>query len=308
MATRQPVLRRNSRSSKLLTAKNLDSRLRFAGLEISRNEAVMTGISTLRSSTGRAVLLAVLPLLLFATACDELGSNEPIEERDQTFQVSGPVTLDVETFNGRITVTPSDSNSVRVQATLKRADRLEYSAEQFGDDIQVKANRVGTTIGRSPSAEVEISAPSTSELILRTSNGAVEVRNFEAGANIRTSNGRVTVEGLQGELEVETSNGAIEVTDFTGSADLKTSNGSIRFTGQLVSGSENDMQTSNGSVTIDLDDNASIVFDGSTSNGSVSSDFPILVTSSGRSHLEGTIGEGDAELTARSSNGSITVR
>lgn len=249
-------------------------------------------------------------MLLFATACDELdgiGSDEPIESRDSTFQVSGELVLEVDSFNGSITIVSSTSDSVRVQATLKRADKIDYEATQFGNDIQVKARKSGSTSGRSPSVTLEISAPANSQLVLRTSNGAINVTGFEAGAIIRTSNGKITVKAVSGELEADTSNGSIEVTEFIGSAELETSNGSIRFEGELVSGSNSNLTSSNGSITVDFDDNPSIEFDGSTSNGSVSSEFPIRVTSSGRSHLEGTIGDGDAELTVRTSNGSIRV-
>lgn len=261
------------------------------------------------SMIARLGLFAVLPLLLFAAvACDEIGSDDPVETRDDTFQVSGEVVVDVDSFNGSITLNSSAVSTVRVQATLKRADKVEYKAEQFGSDIKVTARKIGSTNGRSPSAEIEITAPANSQLVLRTSNGSVEVRDFEAGATIRTSNGRITVNGLSGDLEADTSNGNIEVSNFTGSTELETSNGSVRFAGVLVAGSDNNMTSSNGSVTVDLDDNPSVVFDGATSNGSVSSEFPILATSTGRNHLEGKIGDGEAELTARTSNGSITVK
>lgn len=252
-----------------------------------------------------------MPLLLFATACDELddfGSDEPIETRDNTFQVSGELVLEVDSFNGGITIVSSNSNSVRVQATLKRADKIDYEATQFGNDIQVKARKSGSTSGRSPSVTLEISAPANAQLVLRTSNGAIDVTGFEAGATIRTSNGKITVKAVSGELDADTSNGGIEVTEFTGSVELDTSNGSISFDGELVSGSNNTMTSSNGSITVDFDDNPSIQFDGATSNGSVSSEYQILVTSSGRNHLEGTIGDSDSELTVRTSNGSIIVK
>lgn len=270
----------------------------------------MPAATTLRRRFSKITAFAVLPLLLFAIACEDIGvgSDDPVETRDQTFQVNGPVTLDIDSFNGNIIVTSFDSNSVRVQATLKRADKIDYRVTQFGNDIQLKARQSQSTSLNAPSVSVEITAPANSELILRTSNGSVEVRNFEAGAIIRTSNGRITVAGMRGDLEADTSNGSIDVSNFTGAVTLGTSNGSIRFAGKLVPGSRNDMETSNGSITIDLDNNPSVLFDGSTSNGTVSSDFPVLTTSTGRTHLEGKIGDGEAELTATTSNGSITVK
>lgn len=251
--------------------------------------------------------LALLPLLL-TTACDELGSDDPVETRDDTFQVSGAVTIDVDSFNGDINIVSTDSNEVRVQATLKRADKLEYSADLFGSDVQVKAERRGSTVGRSPSATIDISAPASSELVLRTSNGEIEVRGFDAEATVRTSNGRIVVNGLSGDLEADTSNGAIEVSGFTGQARLETSNGSISLSGELVEGSDNDIESSNGGITVDLEGEPGLTLDAATSNGSVSTDFPIRITSSGRNHLEGVIGDGGTSLHIRTSNGSITVK
>lgn len=252
--------------------------------------------------------ILVMPLLVFTVACDELVSDDPIEEHDNSFEVSGAVTVDVDVFNGSIDIHGSETGTVRVQARVTRADRVDYSATQFGNSVQVSATRMGGSGLNSPSVDVEISAPSTSVLVLRTSNGPVELRNFSSGATVRTSNGRISVDGLSGDLEAETSNGAIEVSGFTGTAQLETSNGNIRFTGTLVAGSDNEMTTSNGSVTVDMPETASIELDASTSNGSVSSDLPITVSSSGTNHLEGVIGGGAAELHVRSSNGSISIR
>ena len=253
--------------------------------------------------------VAVL-LLLFATACDELTSDDPIEERDESFDVTGEVTVDVDIFNGKIDITGSDTSTVRVQARITRADRVDYSATQFGSSVQVSATRSGSSRLNSPDVSLNITAPSNSTLVLRTSNGAIEIRDFEAGAQVDTTNGRIVVSGLSGDLDAETSNGTIEVSGFTGSANLETSNGTIRFNGTLVSGSENEMSTSNGSVTVDLPADAGIELDASTSNGSVSSDLPITIGpgGSGQNHLEGTIGDGGASLQVRTSNGSIRIR
>ena len=266
-------------------------------------------MSTLNISRRLAVLVSLVLLpMLFMAGCDEFGSDEPIETHDDSFQINGSLTVDVESFNGAITVTGSDTNVIRVQATLKRADKIDYSATRAGNRIQVSAVENSKSSGRSPSADLQISAPSTAVLILRTSNGSIEATNFEAGAIIKTSNARVTVDDFAGNLEAISSNGSIRVTDFTGSAELETSNGSITFNGTLVPGSDNGMKTSNGSVTVDVPDNLGLEFDGATSNGSVKSELPMTVSRSGDSYLEGTIGAGGTELTARTSNGSITVR
>lgn len=255
------------------------------------------------------VLLITASMFLFpGPGCDALESDGPVETHDDSFTVSDAVTIDVDNTNGRVTVTGEDTNTVRVQARLRQADRIDYDARQFGNSIQVTASRNGSRFGQSPVADIEITAPSNAVLVLVTQNGALEVRNFTAGADLRTSNGRITVEGMSGSLEADTSNGPIEVSGHTGSAMLETSNGRITYSGRLVAGSENEMRTSNGSVSVDLDGEPGIELDASTSNGSVSTDFPITIGSSGDNHLEGTIGDGAARLIIRTSNGSIAVR
>ncbi len=255
-------------------------------------------------------MVSALPLLIFALACDDILSDEPVVERFSSFPLTGggPFTIDVDVFNGSVEVNGENTTVIEVSATIKRADKVDYSVEQFGSSVQVSASRLGSATLNSPSVNVVINAPSEATLIIRTSNGAVELNEFTAGAVVRTSNGRITVNGLSGDLEAETSNGSIEVSGFAGSAELETSNGSVRLTGTLVAGSDNGISTSNGSVTVDLPDDASLDLDASTSNGSVSSDFPITVSSSGSNHLEGVIGDGLASLRIRSSNGSISIK
>ena len=68
------------------------------------------------------------------------------------------------------------------------------------------------------------------------------------------------------------------------------------------------MTTSNGSVDIKLQGTPSVELDASTGNGSITTKLPILTTSPGDKHqVVGTIGDGDAELFVRTSNGSVMV-
>jgi DUF4097 and DUF4098 domain-containing protein YvlB len=89
---------------------------------------------------------------------------------------------------------------------------------------------------------------------------------------------------------------------------LETSNGSVRFTGELTPGGGNEMRPSDGSITVNLESEPSIELEASTSRDSVTSKLPIIASSAGDDHLIGTIGNGDAELTIWTSNGSITVQ
>ena len=76
----------------------------------------------------------------------------------------------------------------------------------------------------------------------------------------------------------------------------------------MMSGGVNEFRTSNGSITVNLGGEPSVNLDASTSNGTVSSKVPILATTTENTHLVGTIGNGDADLIAVTSNGSVTVQ
>jgi len=268
-------------------------------------------MATLVSAVGVVLLGATLFL---AAGCGDieinLGSDtdEPVETRDDSFSVGSSPRLVVDSFNGRITVNPGSDNTIRVQATLRRADKIDYQVSQDGDTVSVEARQKGRTIGRSPGADIEITAPSSTRVELRTSNGMIELRGMEEAGTLRTSNGKIVVENVRSELTARTSNGSIEVTSFEGSVDLETSNGSIRFTGELTPGGRNKMTTSNGSVTVSLQGTPSVRLDATTSNGTVTSKLPVLTTSTGDHHLAGTIGDGEAELTIHTSNGSVTIQ
>jgi DUF4097 and DUF4098 domain-containing protein YvlB len=214
--------------------------------------------------------------------------------------------------NGRIIVISGDDGAVRVAATLRKPDDLEYEVVQDGDSISVVARDTrsgGFHIGQSPGADIEITAPSDTNVQLRTSNGRVEVIGMHRSGTVHSSNGKIVLEDVIGDFDVSTSNGGVTVRHAIGTFDVETSNGRIEFDGEIVPGGDNRMRTSNGSVEVTLQGTPSVELDASTSNGSVSSDLPILTVSTGdEDHLKGTIGDGAAALHVRTSNGSVSVQ
>jgi DUF4097 and DUF4098 domain-containing protein YvlB len=206
--------------------------------------------------------------------------------------------------------TGSDS-TIRVQATLKKADKIEYSASQDGDTVSVEAKEKGKSLslfGQSPGADIDVTVPVQTIVELRTSNGSIEIYGIERSGTLRTSNGKIVMENVKGDFDADTSNGSITVNTMEGTVKLETSNGRINFTGELTPGGKNEMKSSNGSITVNLEGEPSVELDASTSNGDVTSKLPILATSTGDDHLAGSIGDAEAELRIRASNGSVTVQ
>ena len=276
----------------------------------------LRGGTTTADPTIWAVLLGAVLLLVAGCSCvtftwDSEKSDEPVEIRDDSFTLGPSPRLLVTSFNGRVTVDPSSDNTIRVQARLTRADRVNYEVRQDGNMVEVKAEMkwlVGKTVGPDPGVDVEITVPSSTSVELITSNGMIELRGMNESGTLRTSNGMIVVENMMGDIDARTSNGAIEVMGFVGATILKTSNGDITFTGELTAGGRNEMETSNGDVNVAFQGTPSIQLDATASNGTVTSKLPILTTSVEKTHLAGIIGEGEAELTIHTSNGAVTIQ
>jgi DUF4097 and DUF4098 domain-containing protein YvlB len=256
---------------------------------------------------------------------DDSGDGDvgPTETRDDSFSVGASPVVVVTSENGSIDVETGSDGTIRVQATLRNAPRVQYKVSEQGDTVRVEADV--DSGARNAGADIVVTAPTETEVELETSNGRIEIQGIEAPGSIRTSNGRVVIEDVKGDFDVRTSNGPIEVgsmegdgtlktsngsvnlTDVKGAFDVDTSNGNISFSGRMTAGGDNRLETSNGSVAVELQGTPSVEVDASTSRGEVTSELAIEASSMKKDRLVGTIGDGEAELVIRVSNGSVTI-
>ncbi len=279
----------------------------------------------MRSIKSTLPLVAVMVMaitLLVAAGC----SAGPTETRDDSFSVNGTATLVVNGDNGWITVNTGTDDEVRIQATLRGIDRIDYQVSQDGNTITVLAEIDQGWFISNVGVDITITAPVSTDVELEISNGAIELNGIEGTGTLRTSNGEIVLENVKGDFEGRTSNGKIEVDtlegaaflrtsnggldlqEVTGEVDAETSNGGISYSGDMIAGGDNRLITSNGNVDVELLGTPSIELDASTSNGDITSELPITATTTGDDHLVGTIGDGEADLYIRTSNGNVMIR
>ena len=263
-----------------------------------------------------------------------LDSGDDASTRENTFEVGETPRLDVRSFNGRVRVHAGEPGSILVRAKLKNPRGVEYSAVQEGNLVKIEATPkqrsdhfLSGIFGRGTGARIDVSVPADTSVDVVTSNGPLELRGTERAAALRTSNAPVkverfkgdlsaqtgnapvTVETLHGSADLKTSNGPVEIDDGHGRFDAKTINGPIRFGGSMEPGGLNRLVTSNGNIKVKLEPNPSLKLDASTVNGMVRCDSPGFVASVNTFRkLEGTVGEGEAELVAKTVNGLVTIR
>ena len=162
------------------------------------------------------ILLLALPLGILGCSISigdgGAGNAETVVEED-SFQVSGSPRLVVETENGAITVRSSGgAGEVRVTATIRNPDKVEYHTDQNGDTVSVSADvePAGNVINAR--VDVEVVVPEKAQLELETSNGKIsselpititgrpnddqltgDIGDGSSSLRIRTSNGDITI-------------------------------------------------------------------------------------------------------------------
>jgi DUF4097 and DUF4098 domain-containing protein YvlB len=267
--------------------------------------------------------VAIVLLLSATTGCNP----GPTETREDSFIVTGSSKVVVNSVNGNIEVSAELGNEVLVQATLRDAPRVKYELSQMGNTVtvDVQTSKRWWVFG-SAGVDVSITAPPETDVVLNTSNGFIELHRLKGSGSLKssngkivldnvtgnfdggTSNGRIEANAVEGSVILKTSNGKIDVRDVQGEFDIESSNGSVFFSGNMTAGGSNRLVTSNGDVVVEFQGKPSVVLDAETSNGEVTSELPILATVTKKERLVGRIGEGEADLYIRTSNGDITIR
>lgn len=203
---------------------------------------------------------AFLALMLLAIQTGYAQSSEEAYQTD-TFNVSGMVSLEVQTSGGSIQVEGSSNDNVVVEMYVRHKGKYVEIGDADLSDYEIVIGQDGNTVkaiadrksnrgwnwndGYSISFVVYI--PQETRTRLKTSGGSLTAKNLTGSQELRTSGGSVTTEGIQGPMVLKTSGGSISVTDAQGDVEANTSGGTIRIDklfGDL------DAKTSGGSIRL----------------------------------------------------------
>jgi len=265
-----------------------------------------------------------------------------LQQTDTTVNVRANGRLEVENFQGRISVASWERDQVRVRARHGRNVRIEI--DQSGSTVSIEGhNRRGAP----GDIAYDITVPRSFEIEIEAINSTIEVADVNGDVNVETINGhvmlsgiagriqagstqgRVTVRDSRGNLQAETVNEAIVITNHTGDIEAETINGSITLSGiraavvtaETVNGSVQydgeirasgryDLSTHNGSITITIPEGTHATVSVATWNGELQADFPLQFRGStgGQRRTSFTIGNGGARVHLASFGGDIRLR
>lgn len=171
---------------------------------------------------------------------------------------------------------------------------------------------------------------------LRTSNGAIELSQLAGTVDAETSNAPISLKEAHAKatLKLVTSNGSIECDEIHAASEalavtlhtdnapvtyngdateatLHSSNGELTFEPTTFALAKADLQTNNAPITVAMPTSLSATVDAQTSNGSVHldgiEDSTDSNSDSDRSSRRVVLNGGKAAITARTSNGSISL-
>lgn len=220
-------------------------------------------------------------LLILAAAVDVVSLVARQDAVAQTTHTAAPVVELV--ADGHVTVTAGSRDDVAVERTGTWAFVApEFRTRETSERLVVEFTCPWRYVWNCE-ADLDVTLPAGTQVVVRTSNGDVRATGSLGGAELRTSNGRVEASSVTGDLDARTSNGDVVVTDVTGAVTARTSNGRIEVTG---AGSV-DAHTSNGPVDV-LDVEGAV--DVESSNGRID------------------VAEARSDISAVTSNGGVTVR
>ncbi|MCX6565176.1 MAG: DUF4097 family beta strand repeat-containing protein [Candidatus Aminicenantes bacterium] len=280
----------------------------------------------MRAKTSRLSILAGGLLVLaaaFGVACDFMDDGnfgdifdgpEYTEPFAQTLPLKAGEQFSLKNTNGFIRVTTWDRNEVEISAKKiatrrkENLDRVKIEVEALGSAV-----RVDTIYEKFRNVRVkvnyEVKVPEGVILeAIRSTNGDIELTGRFADVKAGTTNGDILVEGGDGRIDLSTTNGTIRGRNLRGSVAADTTNGSIHLELDEV---KNDIRadTTNGSINLRLGGAVNAEFSARSTNGSITVDFPVTIqgTISSRHRIQGRIGDGGPAIELETTNGSIRV-
>jgi hypothetical protein len=158
------------------------------------------------------------------------------EDVTKNFTVTGRANVHVETNDGSVRVTTSDTKQVEFHVEYQGYElnkNLRVDTRQDGDKVELIARitgRWGVHIEwghNSRRLHIEVRMPQNADLDVSTGDGSVEATAINGNITVHTGDGSVKADSLNGTIDLHTSDGSIRVDNLKGDMRLHTGDGSI---------------------------------------------------------------------------------
>jgi len=196
-------------------------------------------------------------LLAVVLACALPGFASVAGTFDRSFQVNGPVDLEVLSRSGDITIHNGGAGSVSIHGKIhvgnswlgsdRKVDVQEIQnnppIRQTGNSIHI--DYVNTN---NVSIDYEITVPENTAVRAHTGSGNQNVEGLKGNIDLETGSGDVRLARLTGEMHFQTGSGNIRGHDLSGPARAKAGSGDIEI--EETGAGDVEIRTGSGNITV----------------------------------------------------------
>jgi hypothetical protein len=204
------------------------------------------------SISARSSILAIVLLAsAFAAASTPQGSFE------KTFQVSGPVDLEVQTRSGDIIVRSGPAGSVAIRGKIYVGDRwlagnrhAEVAEIEQHPPLRQDGNsvRIDYVNARDISVNYEITVPVDTTVHAHTGSGDQVIEDVHGNADLQSGSGNMKLSRLTGEIRVQTGSGDVQAREIAGPVRGGAGSGNLEL--EETGAGDVDLHTGSGNVTV----------------------------------------------------------
>ena len=213
-----------------------------------RNSCILVSIPA--RSSFLMIALVVLLASTFAAASTPQGTFE------KTFQVSGPVDLEVQTRSGDITVRSGASGSVTIRGKIFVGDHWLFGGRHADvSDIEQHPplRQEGNSIhvdyvnARDISVDYEITVPADTALRTHSGSGDQIIEGTHGNADLQSGSGNIKLARLTGEIRLQTGSGDVRAREIAGPVRGGAGSGNIEL--EETGSGDVDLHTGSGNIT-----------------------------------------------------------
>jgi DUF4097 and DUF4098 domain-containing protein YvlB len=264
---------------------------------------------------------------------------------DTTVHLDLRGTVDLTLVSGKITVHGWELADVKVVASTENG-ALRFDATSNRVTLRVEQGREGARVRGD--ASYDVSVPRGTRLRLQTASGTVTASGSQGEVSATTVSGAIDVSGarrqvdlesvsgpirasqLAGDLRAQNVGGSVRAENVSGRLEAWTVNGAIRviggrsndiraetvggdilYAGPVATGGIYDLESHSGTIRLTIPRNPGVQFRLETVSGTVQTNFPMEAAAAGgrkSGRVEFTIGDGRAQVTARTFSGRILIK
>jgi DUF4097 and DUF4098 domain-containing protein YvlB len=271
--------------------------------------------TTVRLDRGGAVDLSLISGKIRVTGWDrsDVKISATIESGYLRFNAnSSRVSLSVEDSDdeGRRGRRHNDVGEARYDVSVPRGARLILEA--VSGDVISKGSQ-GEIEATSVSGDVDVT-DGVRTVSAESVSGNVHAASVNGNLRTETVSGDLRAENVTGDVEASTVSGSIRLVGIQ-SKDIRTESvsGDITYTGTIEPSGRYSFESHSGTVRLNIPKGTGAQFSVETFSGDLSTDFQLTIPPSERGskrhegHMDFTIGDGRAKITAQTFSGSIII-